>query len=67
MSELSKRMRNLRDAARLRPLRISSAYDGGMTVAMMRAKLAGMDRSDSTLYRAIADDPNAYPDSDRGP
>jgi hypothetical protein len=39
MSDLSKRMRSLRESARLRPVRISSAYDGGMTVAIMRGKI----------------------------
>lgn len=39
MSELSKRMRNLRAAAQLRRLKVSGDYDGSLTVAMMRATM----------------------------
>lgn len=37
MSELSRRMRELRNAANLRRLKVSGDYDGAMTVAIMRA------------------------------
>ena len=42
----------------------ANAFD--RVVEKIEAAREDFDRSDSTLFRAIADDPKAYPDGDRG-